>query len=121
MYKFTGDVPNWGQDWGVGKLENLELGYNLFDCPVRDYSEWASVSNDFESSYGADGNTNCGVPDSGSDGSSGLDGVEVAIIVIAVIIIFAIGIYCWHAQSQRNVQKQVSMLTEEDAFEQFED
>lgn len=101
-------------------MQILSLGYNLFDCPVRDYSAWAN-NTDFVDSYGPDGNTNCGVPDSGSDSSSGLDGVEVAIIVIACIIIFAIGIYCWHAQAQRNMKTQADLMSEEDAFEQFEE
>eukprot|EP01083_Nonionella_stella_P096823 272235_1 len=113
--KFTGDVPSqWGTDWYGTPLEHLNLGNNLFDCPVRDYSKWATQS-DFVKSYGKDGRAHCDEP---SPGKGGLSGGVTAAIIIIILIALGIGLYCWWKVREATVQSHVKrMLHDEDYFD----
>merc|ERR1712217_208750 len=114
--KFEGSIPSeWSDHWTSGSLDHLNLGNNLFDCPVIDYSAWGQ-DNDYADSYGTNGRTNCQSTSSSTTGS-GMNGVAVTVIVIVAIIFVVLLVYCWRTSVVQKRKEQVAMLTEEDAFD----
>ena len=102
--EFEGYLPDeYGRTWTQDKykLDTLYLGHNdgLY-CSVADYSSYA-VSTDYYSSYGSNGTKNCApaptaAPTHQNDLSeTGLDGVEIALIILMIIFVLGLVAYCW--------------------------